>query len=443
MKPAFLSHIQTDLSRVQKGDWFFPMTIKEVNQHALVDQALQKGAVGFTYEEDFASLLPQTSLSASHDSVLNLREHLFSLAQKRRPELSAQVAVIAGSAGKTSVKELVGAILKSYVAENSFMSPDNQNTKIALATQVLRLPETCKYAVFEMGARRMQDFKIPLSYLQPQVVALLNIGTAHIGEFGSRENLWKEKLSCLNAPCARYLVVPGDVPDILTYAQDIKKPLITFGFDKQNDVQIVSETASELNLKVRGVDVQLHCPFHSSAKALNVAASVAVAIALDIPLHQVQKALESFKGTARRFQSFDWQGTAAIDDAFNASPESLYAGLQELRKLSLNKRVLLVLGSMLELSDETERAHRAVAHQVQKLFSESLGSGSLSLATVGSEAGLIADEWRQLHLPAVFVKEYATSLEARELASLKNDFDLIYFKGSKSIQLQKIFEATT
>jgi len=437
MNPSSLSRIQTDIARIVKGDWFFPMTIKEINQHSLVAKALELGAEGFTYQIDQASLLPESSLQARNFSVPDLREHLFSLARERRPTLSAAaIAVIAGSAGKTSVKELVGAILQNHSAESSFMSPENQNTKIALATQVLRLPETCEKAVFEMGARRTGDFAVPLRYLQPSIVALLNIGTAHIGEFGSRESLWQEKLSCLNTESAKTLIVLGDDPRISDVAMATGKEVLTFGYADHCFVQILEERAHEILLKVDNSVVLIGCPFTASAKALNVAASVAVAFALKVPRENILQGISQFQGTPRRFQEFMWDQTPAIDDAFNASPESLYAGLKELRKISENKNVLLVLGSMLELDQETESAHRKVAHDVKDLFSE---SDSISLATVGHEAAFIADEWQKLGVSKSPAKIYASSEAATELRSLRQNFDLVYFKGSKSIQLQKIF----
>jgi|GEM_PF-3064528 UDP-N-acetylmuramyl pentapeptide synthase len=435
------SRIQTDLARVEKGDWFLPMTIKEINQHTLVDQALAMGAEGFTYQVNQASLLSESSLQAHHSSVPDLREYLFSLTREKRKALLTRTAVICGSAGKTSVKEIVGEILREWSGTNSFMSPDNQNTKIALATQILRLPESCSHAVFEMGARRVNDFAVPLSYLAPEVVALLNIGTAHIGEFGSKENLWNEKLSCLKAPTAKTVVVFGDNERILWEARATGKKVISFGFETHNDVQILNESSQEITLKI---DQTLHtfiCPFASSAKALNVAAAVAVAIALSIPMTVTTAALAKFKGTPRRFQMFDWDQVTAIDDAFNASPESLYEGLKTLKPLATGKKLLLVLGSMLELAQESEQAHRQVVHQVRALFGESAQKGLVQVATVGADAKWIADEWTQQGLAASAIQSFATSSEAKSLYSRRQDFDLIYFKGSKSIQLSQIFGA--
>ncbi len=434
-----LSLIQTDLTKIQEGDWFLPMTLKGVNQHEYILIALQQGAVGFVFEEAFRDLVPAAAWEKPHFSVPMLREYLFTLAAEKSYQSKAQVAVIAGSAGKTSVKELVGAILQADVTRESFMSPDNQNTKIALATQVLRLPETCEQAVFEMGARRTGDFKTPLSYLRPTVVALLNIGSAHLGEFGTRENLWHEKVSCLNSPTAETVVVPGDDLRILEFAKGTSKKVISFGRSATHSIQILMEAEDCITLSIEGQVVELDCPFLASAKALNVAAAVGVGLAMNVDLAKIQWALKSFKGVPRRFQKFMWDETPAIDDAFNASPESYGAGLKELQKLTQSKNVLLVMGSILELGSESESAHRQIAHLVQEYFPQN-GETRVSVATVGPEATVIGDELLRLGFPERQLSRFSSSEEAKVLQDRKRQYDLVFFKGSKSIQLKRIFE---
>ena len=433
MKPTFET-IQTDIKKVQAGDWFLPLTIKDINQHCLINDALEKGAVGFTFEQGQELSI---TTSAPHFSVPDLRQYLFSLAQQKRAQLNSQIAVITGSAGKTSVKEILGSILRSH-SEKCFISPDNQNTKIALANQILRLPPDCPKAAFEMGARRLQDFQIPLSYLQPSIVALLNIGTAHVGEFGSLENLWKEKLSGLSAPSAKTIIAFGDDSKILDYAHTTQKKVITFGFNDDNDIQVLSDTKDTVDLKIFGFHKVFSTSFVSSGKGINVAAAVSLALALDIPFETIVHGLSKFTGVARRFQIFKWQGLTAIDDAFNASPESMNLGLEQLQKTFTNKKTLLVLGSMLELGTESEKAHDAVADSIHRLFLSQ--NTSLGLATVGDEALRIHSKALKLGLSKNQAKHFASAMEARAvIRQWSKEFEVIYFKGSKSIQLQNIF----
>lgn len=423
--------IQTDVSKIQAGDWFFPMTIKEVNQHSLIADAFQKGAVGVTIQSG-----EQAPAGHSFSEVPDLRQYLFKLAQLKRPLLSTKVAVVTGSNGKTTVKELLGSIIRVSHPETHFMSPANLNTKIALATQILRLPESCEVASFEMGARRVGDFEIPLSYLQPSVVALLNIGSAHVGEFGSQEKLCKEKLSGLFTPSAQILVVPTCSEMIMTEALKAHKQVITFGYASHSSVRILESTADTVKLAVRGLEVSFHCPFMTCEKERNVAAAVALALALEIPLDKIKQGLASFKGVSRRFQSFDWQGTPAIDDAFNASPESMAAGLKEFATVANGKKSLLVLGSMLELGESSKEKHSQVAELIFKTY-----SSETNVAVVGEDAATIAETLKSLGFPSENTLIFADSKSARaELSKVRGQFDIAFFKGSKSIGLDKIFQ---
>ena len=424
--------IQTDVSKIRAGDWFFPMTIKEVNQHSLIADAFQKGAVGVTIQSG-----ERAPAGYSFSEVPDLRQYLFRLAQLKRPLLSTKVAVVTGSNGKTTVKELLGSIIQVSHPKTHFISPANLNTKIALATQILRLPESCEVAGFEMGARRVGDFEIPLSYLQPSVVALLNIGSAHVGEFGSREKLCKEKLSGLFAPSAQILVVPSCSEMIMTEALKAHKQVITFGYSSHSSVRILESNADTVKLAVRGLEVSFHCPFMTCEKERNVAAAVAMALALEIPLDKIKQGLASFKGVSRRFQAFDWQGIPAIDDAFNASPESMATGLQEFAKIAKDKKSLLVLGSMLELGETSLHEHRKIADLILQTYSP-----TTNIAVVGEDAAVIASLLRERGFPQANLFVFSDSTSARtHLQPLRSQFQLAFFKGSKSIRLDRIFTA--
>lgn len=433
--------IQTDFKKIEPGDWFFPMTIKEIDQHQLLTDAIAKGIAGFIYEK--GQTIPPTD--KPHFEVPDLREFLFNLAEAQRSMLQAKIAVVTGSAGKTSVKELIGSILRVKNERYAHISPDNQNTKIALATQVLRLPIDSKMAVFEIGARRVGDFQVPLKIIKPEIAALLNTGTAHLGEFGSLEALKNEKYSVLSAPSVKTLIVPSDDPQILKYALETGKKVISFGLAKvtgfaQQHVQVLHEDETSLELSIQGERMVAPCRFQSPSRALNVAASVAMALAFDVSLDQIQEGIGSFPGVARRFQFIDWHGTHMIDDAFNASPESLEAGLRLLKNLFPDRKILLVLGSMLEMGSISVAKHREVAHLILELFEELIQTGRLSLITVGEDAQEIANEVLQHGFPCASVKFFSTSIEAKSfIQDLKKDHQVIYFKGSKSIGLQQIF----
>lgn len=367
----------------------------------------------------------------------DLREFMFANARRRRRALQAKVATVIGSAGKTSVKEMLGQLLT-----NAFISPANQNTKLALALQVLRLREDAPCAVFEMGARRVGDFNIPLSYLCPDVVTLLNIGTAHVGEFGSLENLLQEKLSPLESPEAKILVIPAEDPRILKRAQKTHKKILTFGSASDADVRILQETASGVKLAVQEEELWLPCPFNGPAKAVNIAAAIATALALGAKIQEISQRLAHFHGVRRRFESLSWLSRQAIDDAFNASPESMRQGLLQVKELGSEKRLLLVLGSMLELGAYSEQEHRALGQFLSTTFAQNLTTEQVRLITIGNEAAATNDELKKF-FPHLSIPHFSSALAARSTVETEaHTADIIYFKASKGLQLQNIFKGT-
>lgn len=368
--------------------------------------------------------------------TVDLRTFMFGSARTRRGTLPVKVAAVTGSAGKTTVKEILGHLL-----DGAFVSPANQNTKLALALQILRLPETQTTAVFEVGARRLGDFQIPLSYVQPDVVTLLNIGSAHVGEFGSLENLVREKLSPLEYQSVKTLVIPVDDTRIVKHAREQGKNILTFGSGPTADVELVRESAEGVYLKVRKESVFIECPFRGPQKGMNIAAGIATAVAMGFAVQDLAKKLTGFRGVERRFQAFNWQSRLAIDDAFNASPESMREGLRHLLGQTQNMKVLLVLGTMLELGPSSEAEHRKLGNYIGALFSEAIKDGRLTLVTVGDEAAPITAE-DSTGLPKDRIHHFTNSLQAKTtVETLAKQADVVYFKASKGIQLNKIFSA--
>lgn len=361
-----------------------------------------------------------------------LKKQLFQHALQKSQELSLHNIVIAGSAGKTSVKELISLVLETWNQRTFVVNPENHNTRIALAAQILRLKKRVDIGVFEIGARKTGDFEFPLQLLKPKVVLLLNAGLAHVGEFGSVQNLLNEKFSVLKSETLEFAIVNGDDARILKAARDTKKPFVSFGRDAHNDIQVFSEHGNEIIFRMGPKEIGFRVNVMPPNFSINLAAVLALTIYLNIPFSVIQTALLKFYGVKRRFESHVQNNNHIIDDAFNSSPESLYSGLKKVAEMATDKKVLLVLGSMKELGAETELQHRRVAHLIESLFRSRIKQNQLGLLFVGNETLTIVEE-----LP-----KSTNSIHFQDAEAAKNyfdrvraGFDLIYLKGSKSTQL--------
>lgn len=438
MIPISPERIQTDFNLLAEGDWFVPVTIKGVDQHLLLEKAISKKISGFSYATGYE--LPNSLKGVVSNEQADLRQMLFDLAIRRRHELTMQAAVITGSAGKTTVKEILGHILSIWNKESTHFSIANQNTKVALATQILRMPKTVTHAVFEVGARRTGDFEIPMEFIQPTVAVLLNIGSAHVGEFGSRNALAQEKLSVLNLESLKFAVINGDQDEILTATLRSGKPYKSFGYADHNDVQILTDVdVDSISLKIAGKIYSFKLNADMPNRQMNMAAAIAVAFYWDIPLRVIQEGLSSFRGVNRRFEKHQGvNGQEVIDDAFNASPESMLTGLQRLSEIQNQRRTLLVLGSMLELGDATIKEHRKVGEFISSIFLDEILHKRVKLLLVGEEAKAIVSSTTELAQQSHWlphVDEALTYIKASQ-----DQYELIYLKASKSINLIKLLD---
>ncbi|AGH94817.1 Mur ligase family protein [Pseudobdellovibrio exovorus] len=438
MIPTSLERIQTDFNLLTEGDWFVPVTLKGVDQHFLLEKAVRKNISGFSYATGYE--LPASVKGVVSSEQKDLRQMLFALATRRRHELDIHSAVITGSAGKTTVKEILGHILTVWNKESTHFSVANQNTKVALATQILRLPKTVKHAVFEVGARRTDDFEIPLGFLQPTVAVLLNIGAAHVGEFGSKAALIQEKLSVLKSESLKIAVVNGDQDEILNAARRSGKSYKSFGYAAHNDVQILTDTECDsITLRIAQKIYSFKLAADMPNIQMNMAAAIAVAFYWDIPLEIIQEGLSSFHGVNRRFEKRQGiMGQEVIDDAFNASPESMCLGLKRLSEIQNQRRTLLILGSMLELGDDAIKEHIQVGEFIASIFSDEIRHHRINLLLIGEEAKAIASSSVELAQKCHWLPHVDEALAY--VQSHQDQYELIYLKASKSINLIKLLD---
>jgi UDP-N-acetylmuramoyl-tripeptide--D-alanyl-D-alanine ligase len=400
------------LNEIARGDWFLPVTVKGQDQHALIPHAIARGAAGIFFEP--GKFHPEAYPNVKVIEVPSVRETLFALALGARKNVKAKVAVVAGSNGKTSVKELLGAALRAEVGpERAHMSPENFNTKIHLASQILKLDPLVKLCAFEVGARHVGDFDIPLTLLQPEVVALLNIGTAHRGEFGGEIPQVQTKLSALGSPATKTVVVPAEDARILQHAQGLGKIVRTFGPGGEYRVE---------NGELKGEGERYPIPVRNiPAWELNAAAAAALARAMGVSWSSVMKALGEETSAPGRFEVREWQGRVVVDDAFNSAPESLASGLSSFFAQFGDRKIALILGSMLELGPDGDRFHRDAGKALR-------GKEAL-LITVGEEARALGEEaqnpsWKHFSSAGAAIEFLAAS-----------EWKAAYLKSSRAVGL--------
>ena len=355
---------------------------------------------------------------------------------------------ITGSSGKTSTKDLLATVLSDFGPTLS--PPGSFNNEVGLPLTALRREADTRYAVFEYSARGIGHIAFLTGIVRPHAATVLNIGTAHLGEFGSREAIAQAKGELLEPGAdgigSAVNVLNADDRLVLGLANRTPEQIVTFGTgpdadyraegveldqDGRPSFRLVSKHGSiDVSLQLRGA--------HSVSNALAVAANL-LATGVGGPLVRVARLLSAAQPVSRwRMEVVERpDGVTVVNDAYNANPESMRAALKTLAVMSRGKarRTIAVLGPMAELGEEAREAHMDLGRFVVRL-------DITQLVVVGDAAGgihagaVLEGSWgsESIHVPDV---EAALDLLRAELAP----GDVVLVKASRSAGLERVAAA--
>jgi UDP-N-acetylmuramoyl-tripeptide--D-alanyl-D-alanine ligase len=385
--------VTTDSRDCAPGSLYVARVGEHADGHAYIGAAVAAGAVAALTEREVEGIAQvvvddvQTAFGAVARGVVD-----------RAPEL--RIVGITGSSGKTSTKDLLAAVLES-VAET--VAPVNSlNGEIGVPLTVCRVTPTTRFLVAEMGARGIGHIDYLTRIAPPQVAIVLNVGTAHVGEFGSRDNIALAKSELPRAvPAEGLAVLNADDPLVAGMREGLACRVQLVGLSPEAQVR-----AEDVVLDERGrAAYTLVTPAGSTPITLrqsgahHVANSLAVAAAaleLGLSLDQVAAGLCAAEAVSRWRMELTERpdGVLVVNDAYNANPESMRAALDALAAMAVDGRRWAVLGGMLELGDDTEAEHAAVGAYAARLGIDHLvavGEGARPVAAAFPGAQWVPD----------------------------------------------------
>jgi UDP-N-acetylmuramoyl-tripeptide--D-alanyl-D-alanine ligase len=411
-----------------------PLRGESFDGHRFIPEVLARGATAFFYEPGrFQPDASQASHAIAVESTLAAYQ---AVARAWRLSLPVKVIGLTGSAGKTTTKEMLAFVLAQ--CGDSIATVGSLNNEVGVPQTLLRLRPTTRYAALELAARHCGDIRLLTEIACPDTALCLNVGTAHLGEFGGEENLLNTKLEIFrHAPEGAALIPNFDDPRILAPARALSNHrVLSFGRGIGADVQIVShdwlsETGGmRVSLQALGQPLTVELKHAHEAYPINVAAVVAGALGTGISREAIMAGLAAFEPPAGRFRVLRGEHLTLVDDAYNANPDSMRIGIQSLTRLFPGRRHVLVLGDMLELGADSDRLHREVGSAAADLH-------PAFLITVGQQGALIHEAAIQRGMNAANTKHFRTTKELQEhhlsWASLG---DVIFLKASHGIGLQ-------
>ncbi|MDQ4052493.1 MAG: UDP-N-acetylmuramoyl-tripeptide--D-alanyl-D-alanine ligase [Actinomycetota bacterium] len=363
------------------------------------------------------------------------------LARHVLDRLDATVLALTGSQGKTGTKDYLAHVLGT--AGPTVATAANNNNEIGVPLTVLRADRSTTHLVVEMGARGIGHIAYLCEIAPPRVAAVINIGTAHIGEFGSREAIALAKGEIVESlPASGVAVLNAD--DDLTAALDARTDAQVLSFGRDGDVtwravelDDLGRPSFELGHAGEWHAVRLQ---QSGAHQIgNAAAAAAMAVAVGIPLDEIAEALSTAETASRwRMEMHERaDGMLVVNDAYNANPDSMAAAIDTLAGIGRRRgrRTVAVLGEMKELGDDHVAAHEEVGHTVA-------AAGLDVLVVVGEPAEAIATgarsetSWKGEVIITASRAEAISWLRQNALSS-----DVVLTKASRGAALEEIAEA--
>ncbi|WGL53666.1 UDP-N-acetylmuramoyl-tripeptide--D-alanyl-D-alanine ligase [Nocardioides sp. BP30] len=394
------------------GSLFVAFAGEHTDGHLHVPQAAAAGAVAVLGSRP--TELPTVVVDDVQRALQQLAQ---AVVARVRSAGGLTVVGITGSQGKTSVKDLLGAVLGQ--AAPTVATRGSYNNEIGMPLTALRVDTATRFLVLEMGARGKGHIAELAGLVPPDIGVVLNVGFAHLGEFGSREAIADAKGELVEATTG-VAVLNADDERVIAMAARTHARVLTFGQEDQADVLVRDLKLDRLGrpsftLATAEAAVSVTLQLVGAHQALNAAAAATAAMAAGLTLAQVGAALDGVTTLSKwRMELHELpDGTIVLNDAYNANPDSMRAGIDALATIGADEavaRTVAVLGEMRELGPDAEQEHVAIGryaaeHGIDQVVV--VGEAARGIATGAREGGtatvLLTDnaavtDWVRAHL---------------------------------------------
>ena len=430
--------ICTDSRKVRKGSFFVPLIGERFNGHSFLYQAFLGGAQAALVSKDFIGNIPKELPHWLVDDTLMAYQQLALL---HRCDLNIPVVAVTGSVGKTTTRAIIKEVLTPLGPIHS--TAGNNNNDVGVPLTLLDSTESDSAIVVEMGMRGQGEIRRLSCCCQPDIAVITNIGTAHIGLLGSRENIAVAKCEITSfLKASGVVVIPANEPILEKALSDVWKGRVIKVAIKEERFLDGSLSSSAIPSQALEVDILglldlskgllkvekqiFQLPLEGKHNAQNFLLALAVAKELGVSLKEIKQL--NVELPPGRNKSLVFDGITVLDETYNASPESVKASMDLL--VTKTGRHFAVLGTMMELGEQSVALHKEVAE-----WAVDLGLDGLVIVAEGAEAVVMLDAAKRLPRLAVV----STPKEAfNALCSWIQSGDVVLIKASRTVGLDAL-----
>ncbi|CFX62681.1 UDP-MurNAc-pentapeptide synthetase [Syntrophomonas zehnderi OL-4] len=425
-----ITGVSTDSRTIMPGELFVALTGERFDGHDFIPDLVNKGvtAVLIDRPDCISSVAPDTAVILVKDTL----EALQKLAAVYRQTFALPVVAVTGSVGKTTTKDMLAACMAQSF--NVLKTWGNYNNEIGLPLTLLKLNEKHQAAVIEIGMRNTGEIRHLSSLLQPAYAIITNVEAVHLETMGTLLNIARAKCEVLEFISEDgFALLNGDNQLLLTTASDFPCRIYTFGYQPHNDIQILSVendgSQIKVDLKLFACRESFRLPLPVNQLAGNLAAAAGMAFLMGIDRKEIKAALAGFKTGDKRMNLIPLSsGGVAVDDTYNANPQSMMAALDACREMKQERRFVAVLGDMLELGDLEKEGHMQVGGHAAQMNLD-------LLITIGDRARYYREGAIKQGMLAGKIHHFNHQKEALKwLTENIGPADLVLFKASRGQQ---------
>lgn len=403
--------IKIDSKQIKENDIFIAIIGKNNDGHNYIEEAIKNKAKLIITSK-------KVNIKVPYLIVKDTTKALSDIAKEYLKKYKPNVIAITGSVGKTTTRNMLLKLLKTKY--KIVASKKNYNNKIGVPLTIFNITKNTQILLLEIGMNHPKEISYLSKMIKPNVSAITNIGSSHIGYLKTKENILKAKLEILDGMKEKILFVNGD-DKLLKNLKNTKKS----GFKSKNNLRgydLKSDLyQSTFKVKYKGKEYKINIPIQ---KHLTTNAMLAINIALyyKIDIDEIIKTLKKYEAFDMRMNIIKTKNNIIINDCYNSSFESL-TGILEILKEEKQKK-LLILGDIKELGDLSKKIHQSLKPYIEQIDNK--------------KVILIGEAMKNINTDANYFKNYEEVIKYLKTKKIKNK--LILVKGSRNMRLENITE---
>ena len=425
--------IVIDSRKANNTNAFMAIVGENLDGHNFIESAYQNGCRNFIKNSNNVIKIEYQDINLIE--VEDTTTAIGNISKYYKSKFNIPFIGVTGSVGKTTTKDMIYAALSLKL--NTHKNEGNLNNHFGVPLTLFNLNSTHEAAIIEMGMSHFNEIEYLANIVEPQIGVISNIGLSHIENLGSQDGILKAKLEITsNFNENSTLIVNGDDKYLSRLKNEkLNYKLKTFGFDKNNDIYCESFKSNEEEIEfVCIINDEKHfikIPTVGEHNIYNAMAAILVGQSVGITIEEIKEGLLNFTASKMRLDIIKKDNITIINDAYNASPDSMKAALNILGKYK--SRRIAILGDMFEMGELEEYGHRLVG--------ESVVANCDLLITIGKSSMFINDEAKKLGFKENNIHHFATKEDAiNKIKKIIKEEDIILVKASRGMALEQIVE---